>query len=601
MKTFDKLIFIAIITCFCVVKCRTFLFDLQKITKTVDFYQFFAFVSDNYTKMIDSNIYSFYKIPYKLFSFDKNRQKFFHRITENVLKNQSYLQESLIIFYTTNLIEVKSFIDFLMPQLTVRKRPKCLITYSSSSCEYEDDKINIISSLKYAWEKKFLDFTVVESVSADLFSSIYYFNSFNDVVYEKKLQDGRVEVFPDKLCNSYGYSLYIPRSNDYSITRVRRANREVKIYTSSYFSINFAAKILNLTVLTKNDYTLEYPVTPDVLNKWNLDVFCNSLGGYRSYLKYFLIPSIDKFNDIVAFVPIIHTSHRDGFYKMFFNVMVMFVTFSSVLKLYSYFKVLLGFIRLIGGFDFIRLLLGQSIAHTPKKLVGRVIFITIIIASVKLTNDFLLKVLVTQFEHGEMAFDTYEELYKSKFEIYSFKPFYKKPTILEKFKNFPYLWKILNKTSIINDMNVCFNMLRKWKNVSCIEFPSDPNYYISKYQNPDGSPSMKIAQPPLFPTFPAYYWFADALPHAMKFHKIFQRVLETNLMHWPSLVYQNPKILDTDETNRVLISDGIESVHLLSVLSFGYSVAVTAFIIELIIFKIKKFKIEYILKKKLKF
>lgn len=65
-------------------------------------------------------------------------------------------------------------------------------------------KINTVRSL-YAWDKKFLDFSLIlmnfKEKLTDSFSKVYYYNPFDDIFYKKDLKNFKVEIFPDKLCN----------------------------------------------------------------------------------------------------------------------------------------------------------------------------------------------------------------------------------------------------------------------------------------------------------------------------------------------------------------------------------------------------------------
>lgn len=131
----------------------------------------------------------------------------------------------------------------------------------------------------------------------------------------------------------------------------------------------------------------------------------------------------------------------------------------------------------------------------------------------------------------------------------------------------------------------CLDVLKSWKNVSCILLPYDPELMISKYQNPDGLPTMKVAQPSIFTQPSGFHWFASGSPYAMKFLEIMRRVKETNLLHWIALVSKNRENKVYKKPGRVTIDDGIDSKHLIMILSFGLLISVTTFFIELIMFR----------------
>lgn len=99
----------------------------------------------------------FLETPNKIYSFRiRNQHQLHDKFSENALKNMYSLQESLVIFYPSNVNETQSFIDYLIPQLYVRQRPKCLII-NPRNVEYNNE-YDIINVLTYAWKKSFLIF-----------------------------------------------------------------------------------------------------------------------------------------------------------------------------------------------------------------------------------------------------------------------------------------------------------------------------------------------------------------------------------------------------------------------------------------------------------
>lgn len=136
------------------------------------------------------------------------------------------LQESLVIFYSHNVSETKTFIDFLVNQLTSRQRPTSLIVQSIQL--KLQNEIDITEILKYAWQKKFLNFPIIAtdySVKTTN-SSTYYSNPINDIFYLNVL-DKHDDLFPDKLSNPYGYPLYVFLSLDYNSGRRSQPNRRL--------------------------------------------------------------------------------------------------------------------------------------------------------------------------------------------------------------------------------------------------------------------------------------------------------------------------------------------------------------------------------------
>lgn len=128
----------------CVMECYRQSFNMQKIIKIGNFHHVSSFISINFEKKIDLEISLFNEIPNKIYLFDKNHKRLDY-YTRNKIVN-SYLQESLVIFYTSNLMDCKSFIDFLVAHLSVRNRPKCMIYYAMKKFEFNQTNL-IISNL----------------------------------------------------------------------------------------------------------------------------------------------------------------------------------------------------------------------------------------------------------------------------------------------------------------------------------------------------------------------------------------------------------------------------------------------------------------------
>lgn len=145
------------LSCVCITEC--FPIGLDETIQPESLYQVSLFISDSFrNKTSDQKIPLFQKYPNKVYSFG---QKSHQQFCDNALKNLYSLQESLIVFYTVNSSEIEFFIDYLIPNLSVRQRPKCLIVYSSKNSI--NDEIVIIDALKYAWAKKFLDFSIIHN------------------------------------------------------------------------------------------------------------------------------------------------------------------------------------------------------------------------------------------------------------------------------------------------------------------------------------------------------------------------------------------------------------------------------------------------------
>lgn len=414
-------------------------------------------------------------------------------------------------------------------------------------------------------------------------SLIYSFNPFKNV-FLKQMLDESNELFPDKLRNAYGYPFYVLNyPEQWNISQIRRTNRKTKILIGTYYTTVFVEKMMNLSVVAKNVKNCA-PIRYNILEKWNLDFLPVPLIN-SDYSMHFLISTEKEYKNYIAFVPVIPISRVGIFIDNFLNVVIVFGIVSVCLYVLYHFKTTFGSIRM---FNSVRIFFGQSINNEPQKTIHRIILLTIYVASVKLMNDFLLDVLLMQIEKKEMPFKTYKDLYDSRLKTYSGLSLLKDVNITDD----PYLLKTLNETSLVKWTSSCLDILRSYQNLSCIIIPTDLEYTISLQRNSDGSPIIKAAEPPIFTQPSGYYWFADGSPYAMKFVEIDRRIKEGDLMRWPAFVYENVNILTVEKLLAGLAESVIKTEHLLTILSFGYTVSLFAFIFEFSMW-IRKLRLKY--------
>lgn len=528
-------------------KCNSLSHHLHELAEFSNFHQITFFVSKNFTNVMNLNPSNFRETPNKIYSLDFDNLKLYSDVS--VSKNIYSLQESLIVFYTSNFFETDRFINFLVNHLSFEKRPKCLIVYSGIN----EDKVKIsavTNILKNAWEDSFLDFTLVMADS----NIFYYYNPFKNVVYQKELQDTDVEIFPDKFFNGCnGYKFFTAKDDElgFNFTEVRRDNRIVEFRPHILFVSEFL-EILNLRIVKTG--------RPNMLPSfWDY---------FEVESHYYLVPADALFDKSIAVVPILYKNFQ-------INISYLALIASFVIGLIINFSYSLHQLRSrhVRVWDVIRLLFGQSIQREPRKSVHRVIYLTAVLAFVKITNDFLLDILTILIEKEEIPFESYKDLYDSNLQTYDV---YRKPN--KSYDN--YLQKVINRTLYGVRSEDCLKMLTDWKNVSCFTKSTVMKMYLSKFLN--GSRIMKIVEPPIWDEKHMFYHFLNGSPFAMKFLEVMRRVKETSLMHWPALV-QKRRLYDLGEKIEVTSnSNKIKVIHLMLVLSFGVSISVIVFIIELI-------------------
>lgn len=358
---------------------------------------------------------------------------------------------------------------------------------------------------------------------------------------------------------------------------------KIEVTTDYYFMFNFTATILNLSADVSPITKFESPLADDYLEKGKYDAYSWPVFG-DSYLNFFQTPVDHTFGYLFAFVQVIPISRVDIFLKIFYNSLWIWGIFSLFLFVYNYFQRKNGFMRMI---DFVQLLLGQSSTLRARKIVHRITMTTVMVASFVLMNNLLSDIRSILLEKKKMSFDTYEDLYNSGLQTCTDQNFFNGDDFLDQFFVDPIVLKILNRTLVVDDINHCLSTLQKWKNVSCIFHPSNVEYEISRHLNSDGSAAMEVARPAILGGLSMYFWFANFSPYAMRFHETMQKIEETQLLRWPALVYDSPNVTVYDEPV-VTLNDGIDSVHLMIILSIGGTMSMLAFVAEFILPRIKK-------------
>lgn len=149
------------------------LHDITRARKV--FNQITSFVSDNFTKI--SEYQMLHALPDEIHSFDiaNNQKQFYGNTFEMRLKNMY----SLVVFYTSNSNETRSFIDFITNQLSIGQRSKRLVIYAKKS-------ESIYSEVSL--EEKIFRFHGHNNVtnSTEPSSSIYRNNPFEKFISQKK-------------------------------------------------------------------------------------------------------------------------------------------------------------------------------------------------------------------------------------------------------------------------------------------------------------------------------------------------------------------------------------------------------------------------------
>lgn len=385
--------------------CNVHSLHLQVISQSINSYQITSYFSKNFTKISLSNTFLFGETPNVLHSFGTNlAQNIYNQSYQIRLKHMFSLQESLIVFYTTSLSEAKLFIDFLVLQVSVRQRPKCLIVHFSN---FEVSNLTKVSHiLKYSWKNKFLDFSIIERVVKNIYVTsalLNYFNPFNGIVYQNELNED-TEIFPCKFQNTFGYSIHVSKVllNQGNFNLVKQPNQKIKWLPYPEFEMKFIGAVMNLNVIVKVLPNLQLE-EENFFDHHKLDIHTQYITSPVNHLSTFVIPIDRPFKNFIAVVPILRFPRIEFTLKTIYTVIIIPGIVFTVMYGLNFFKIR---IKQFTVWDIFVLILGQSIGRKLKRLIHKVVFLTIVIGSVKMTNDFLLDTLLIQFDNNEIPFET---------------------------------------------------------------------------------------------------------------------------------------------------------------------------------------------------
>lgn len=148
------------------------------------------------------------------------------------------LHKSLIVTCINDLNQAKICINFLVKNIPVYPRPKCLIIL------YHDQKYNftceIMNVLKYAWIHKILDFTVINLTEEKNNIFFHYLNPFDSKVIKIEFND-QVQVFPNKFKHMKNYPLNVTFCS-MDLYEKMKQSRNYRYYASIDYTARFMLK-----------------------------------------------------------------------------------------------------------------------------------------------------------------------------------------------------------------------------------------------------------------------------------------------------------------------------------------------------------------------
>lgn len=210
------------------------------------------FINNSQKKYLDEQDFVIQQLNGKIPCETVNLEKLFsnqdNRSVTPVFSNLRHITLN-IVFHSVGYKSAQYLIDMIIQLSPYRPRTQCLIILFNNNYSSETE---VESIFRYAWSKKFLNFSILEvnSNGKNSGGSIFYtLNPFVDLI-TKTLMNSNVTFFPDKLTNVRGYPLKLSFAH-YPPKKLQNRTIEVKGY--DYPFTTFAIDAMNFT----SNFTLE--------------------------------------------------------------------------------------------------------------------------------------------------------------------------------------------------------------------------------------------------------------------------------------------------------------------------------------------------------
>ena len=491
-----------------------------------------------------------------------------------LFKNPRQTSTFVMTYYAEQLYEAfqilnfKNYIDFIDTVFSFYQRPKCLILFINNK-QSTEDFLKII--LRYAWSKKFLDFTIMEldtqyAEKTDVFSpNLYYLNPFLDTL-TKVVVDSNIEIFPDKLNNLNGYPLIFPVMSLPPIIELIKDSKGniIKTKTDKFGIVEITAAKLDFYMkFISAESNITFYEDMKIVNK----LLQNRKADMGSALAPSLnIPAIGELDfghgctSFVAIIPIIKENYINiptDIYMYLFIIPSMLVITLYVMNILKIQKTRWSVL------DILQVLFGFSIPTKkfPRKSSERIIFLSIIAVSMQYTLKFYSKILDINLESSEISFNSIEEIIGSPFDVHMSAIYYKRvfDTDVES------IVTLKQKLKTVPDTGSCVKMILAGNKTICIIPENYAEYYVMKNKG-----LMTIAKPEFF-CERLIYMTANAFPYYEKFSKIFHKIhssglLQASIHTYRKTVYNEQSKNSANDVTDVIIA--ICSIYLISLIVF---------------------------------
>uniref|UniRef100_A0A6V7K1E4 Ionotropic receptor n=1 Tax=Bracon brevicornis TaxID=1563983 RepID=A0A6V7K1E4_9HYME len=469
---------------------------------------------------------------------------------------------------------------------------KTIAKYLIIHYSYKRNK-HLEETLKYAWrEQQMLDFTIIEMINEpprkmptgkrlnNSFSEIliHQFNPFLNKIYVSPYSKNH-NLFPRFIDDMHGYPLKIGIRNVPPFSYIKKGSGgRIELGGENKVFMDTLSGMMNFTpVFVAQPYrrhaTLQEMLVPLVQNKQDIEARLYAHLSENLTLNRMRTAPVDG-DELCAVVPFIRkerslwfSPETSGAYVFTFFILILFWILERFTNLDSQYW---------SPFTVIMILFGVSARRQPKPFADRIMFISLVLVAMVYSTK-----LYTSITHGVVSkvkaskWETLEELSASDITLFIHPMYFN--------KTFAYAEGVIldlkKKTVTKRDAIACLGLMMKNKNVSCLMSKNEFDViqrYIPRY-------TMKIVKPCLWRDSTAFL-LSSKSPYHERIRQIITHFHEKGFKQkWYHIGLGRRPL----RTNQFFFSESIAETSSvlkpsLIILSIGYSLAIIAFIGEII-------------------
>ena len=549
--------------------------DAQFLSDNIRECEWFNLLAINIFHILHSN-YQAIVILLNESRFISEHNDLIHRISQRyplTILNPVELQRRPILTRIRNVVtyiiltcatDKESTLSFYLYRVNrgLTQRAKCLIVHFDNGMQL----INFENTMRYGWSVKFLDLTIINiNVKEKCYNPVVrYYNPFFNKIHNNMF-DASTEIFPDKLLdvNSYEFIFYHDHAK---FTKDIYGNLKNDYYLDKTVLpvISIALQKINVTLLPDEVYYSG--VKTGCINLRRLQHRVTATGPPR--LQVF-----DNAKKVIAVVPKRRVLMLRNIYQILIHVGILIIVIiigSSVNKILRHNSAYWDSLNIL------QQLIGGSTFASPQTLMQKMFMIYFAFLSYYYSNEFYSSLIETQLSFETTSYDTYQEIFESKFRI-RMKDDYKSNFIINGKLSIEdmYYNKILNKSHTLEKGKEkdCMETIYLNGNEICVMHEALAQDILKEHVNYQSV--MTIANPAMGYTYQIFRLDSNSPLH-IKLQKIIYRIAESGITQ----LYENREI---HYNNDIFLND--ESQFILKLLIFilitGYTFAIVVFLCQI--------------------